>query len=486
MATAYHRRPRPSGLDIAAVAHNKIGSGSAWQGYYMYTGGTNPSGRDHSYTTGLQESQETGYPNDLPQYDYDFHAPIGSSGRLNASHSLLRRQHAFLDAFGASLGPMESHLPSGGPAGIDDATTLRWAIRSDGNSAFLFITWHQPYVPLRAYEGARFQVTLGDKRMLLPREPVTVPSGTLAHWPLGLVIDGVELEWATASPLTTLHDETGTVLVLAAEHGIPLTWQWAEDVIVTPGEDGGGDASTGPGPFARVQAYRCSTATTHLDVVVLPAAEADRAWVLGNGSNRQLVLSDHPVWLEVDGLLNGRATAPEADVRRYQPATRAFVPVLTRSLDTPPSRQRIPVSLLRPAGVVPASYGGSGGRASAPTQEAVQNLAAAYELDVPRDQGAGRRELEIDWTGDIAQLMVDDEVVADRFWDGSPWIVDLDTLGAGPGTTLVMNLLPLTTDHPIHLPEEARRSVQQGRQHVAPCVELVTWRQWTECPDSGA
>ena len=32
-------------LDIAAVAHGKIGNGSAWQGYYMYAGGTNPRAR---------------------------------------------------------------------------------------------------------------------------------------------------------------------------------------------------------------------------------------------------------------------------------------------------------------------------------------------------------------------------------------------------------------------------------------------------------
>ena len=42
MATAYHRRPLLSGADVAAVAHNKIGNGSGWQGYYMYAGGTNP------------------------------------------------------------------------------------------------------------------------------------------------------------------------------------------------------------------------------------------------------------------------------------------------------------------------------------------------------------------------------------------------------------------------------------------------------------
>jgi hypothetical protein len=89
MATTYHRRIVPAGEDIAGVANAKIGSGSAWQGYYMFAGGQNPRG-----PVPFQESHSTGYPNDLPTFDYDFHASVGSSGRLHRSHALLRQQHA--------------------------------------------------------------------------------------------------------------------------------------------------------------------------------------------------------------------------------------------------------------------------------------------------------------------------------------------------------------------------------------------------------
>lgn len=486
MATAYHRRPRPSGLDIAAVAHNKIGSGSAWQGYYMYAGGVNPSERDHAYRTGLQESQDTGYPNDLPRYDYDFHAPIGSSGRLRSSHNLLRRQHAFLAAFGSSLGPMESKLPVVGPAGVHDARTLRWAVRSDGRRAFLFVTWHQPHVPLQTYEQARFAVAMEDGPRQFPTDPVDIPPGTLAHWPLGLIIDGVELEWATASPLTTLQDGSITVLVLTAEHGIPLAWKWADDVAVTPHQDDDGDASSGPGLITRVGMYRCSTPTAHIDVVVLPATDADRAWVLGDGEERQLVLSDDPVWLEAEGALGGRTAAPEPEVRRYDTSMRAVVPVSTRTSRGAVGRRHLPVALQRPAQAVPIGYGESAGRASAPTQDDVSRLAASYRIEV--DGGPGgvdrrRRELEITWTGDVAQLMVGNTVVADRFWDGSPWIVDLDGLDVGDEDALVLTVLPLSPDHRVHLPAEARAVLSRdGLQDGGPSVELVEWQQWVESP----
>ena len=113
MATAYHRRPIARGRDIAALANVKIGNGSAWQGFYMYVGGINPA--DH-----LQETHATGYPNDLPRFDYDFQAAIGATGRPGASLGLLRDHNAFLSAFGDRLADMYSSLPDDAPIDIHD------------------------------------------------------------------------------------------------------------------------------------------------------------------------------------------------------------------------------------------------------------------------------------------------------------------------------------------------------------------------------
>ena len=136
MATAYHRRPIARGRDIAALANVKIGNGSAWQGFYMYAGGINPA--DH-----LQETHATEYPNDLPRFDYDFQAAIGATGRPGPSLGLLRDHNAFLSAFGGRLADMYSSLPDDAPIDIHDLESLRWAVRTDGDSGFLFINTHR-------------------------------------------------------------------------------------------------------------------------------------------------------------------------------------------------------------------------------------------------------------------------------------------------------------------------------------------------------
>ena len=72
----YHRRPVIAPDDIAAMVPVMLGSGVNLYGTYMFHGGENPDGA----LTTLEESQATGYPNDLPIKSYDFQAPLGEFG----------------------------------------------------------------------------------------------------------------------------------------------------------------------------------------------------------------------------------------------------------------------------------------------------------------------------------------------------------------------------------------------------------------------
>ncbi|WP_457947463.1 beta-galactosidase [Pseudarthrobacter sp. alpha12b] len=477
MATAYQRRPWPQGRDVAAVANNKIGSGSGWQGYYMFAGGTNPA-------AGLQESQATGYPNDLPVFDYDFHAPVGVSGRLEPSFGLLRRQHAFLAAFGDRLAPMPSTLPEWVPAGNGDAETLRWALRSDGVSGFVFITWHQPHIPLLEYTGAQFRLMLADGPLTFPAAPVDVPPGTIAAWPVDLDVGGVRLLWATATPLTVLDAGAVPTLVLAAEAGIGIQICLPEGTLLE------GPASALAGGAYAVDASAPVTLSAAsgrgaLRILVLPAVLADEAWVLETRRGRELVLSAEPVWVDAGGLLAGRSTAAPV-VRSYSTVAGCFedVPVQADLMEL--GRQPVPVERIRPAMPVPASFGSRSGRAAAPDDETIARLAAAYRLELPTAGPAagGIAEVEIAWAGDVARLLVDGRVVADRFWDGSPWVIDIGDAGIRPGSDVVLQILPLAKAAKVGVPAAAqqRRDAADGDLIAVDRVYLVRWTDWREAP----
>jgi hypothetical protein len=444
MATTYHRRPVPTGDDIAAVGHAKIASGSAWQGYYMYAGGTNP-GPD------LQESHATGYPNDLPRYDYDFHAAIGSAGQPGPSHAPLRRQHAFLRAFGPALTDMPSTLPEVLPTGVEDVSTLRWALRSDGRSGFVFLCRHQPHVPLPDLHGVRLDLDLPGGRTTIG--PVDLPGGTLARWPFGLVLGGgsagggsgggaggVEVRSATGSALTLLDP---TTLVLVAERGIDVDVRLDAHAVVR----GDGVRAVEPG-LHRVGWRTGGTLHVEVDgaratIVVVAAGDADRVWVLDTAAGRVLALADEPLWVEDGTVVARAATRPEVLVRTAAPGAGAaggasgagWRPAEVRAVGSPRPPRAVEHRLVRPAGAVPAGYGTAQGRASAPGPETIAAHAARWDLHDVGTASAGpdRRLLTIGWAGDVAEVLVDGRVVADRFWDGTPWLLDLDTIPGAEG-----------------------------------------------------
>ncbi|WP_229072927.1 beta-galactosidase [Actinoplanes sp. DH11] len=435
MATAYHRRPRPDALDVAAIAHCKIGNGSAWQGYYMYSGGTNPSAPD-----GMQESHATGYPNDLPRLGYDFHAPIGEAGALAPSHAELRRQHAFLLAFGDRLAEMPSTLPDVRPTGVEDGETLRWALRGDGRSGFVFVAWHQPHIPLATYRGARFRITLDDEVVEFPPAPIDIPPGTLARWPVNLTAGGVRIAWATATALTLLPGDVPT-LVLVADAGI------APQVAVH-----------GPGGVRvhDIEPGRTPHRFGGLDVLVLPAGLAASVWVVEEPVRRLLISDDELQW-DASGRIRVKATTTPG-VRVYDPSRQAFAD-FGAVPPTPPAPVPVTAEPLRPAaGAVPVSYGKHDGRPSAPAPDVFDELAAVHSLTLP-DWAADKSLdplLRITWAGDVGELRIDGRTVTDRFWDGADWLVNLTDAGHRAGAEVTLHLLPLAAGTPVHLPADAR------------------------------
>ncbi|MET4591659.1 beta-galactosidase [Arthrobacter sp. 754] len=475
MATAYQRRPWPEGKDVAAVAHNKIGSGSGWQGYYMFAGGTNPPG-------GLQESQATGYPNDLPVMDYDFHAPIGAAGRLAPGFAQLRRQHAFLAAFGDRVAPMPSTLPDRLPASVDDSETLRWSLRSDGRSGFVFITWHQPHIPLPDYAAAQFKLALAEETVSFPSTPLPIPAGTIARWPVNLEIASVCLRWATASPLTVLGPESSPTVVLAAEEGIEA------QLCLPLGTTLDGPAIPLAGNTYAVDTREPVTLTAtsgdcSLKILVLPPQLADQAWVLETPHGRDLVLSADPVWLAADGGLAGRSVG-SPDIRRYSMDLSGFEQVVTAAEEPGRPRHPAPAALLRAAKPVPASFGSLAGRAAAPSDNVMDGLAAVYRLDLAAasTSGGDHTELEIAWAGDVARLLVEGVLVADRFWDGSPWVIETHDAGIRAGAEVLLQILPLSKAAKVGLPAAAqkRRDSVAGDLISLDGVELIRWTPWTE------
>ncbi|WP_299169198.1 beta-galactosidase [uncultured Arthrobacter sp.] len=446
MAKAYHRRPAPTAREIAAVALCKLGSGSAWQGYYMYVGGTNPR-------KGLQESHATGYPNDLPELNYDFGAPIGAHLQLRESFHRLRNQHSFLEAFGSRLGAMNATIPAN-----DDDGGLRWSLRSDGLSGFVFINNHRPHEPLPARTGVQFDIGLKDSRVLFPHRPVDIPAGEFMAWPVQLEVGGVVVRWATLNVLTVLQAEgEPPVLVLTANDGVDAHLAIAAGCSVdghpfteVSGERVLENVDTAPGPITLT-----NDDGAQLRVLVLTAQQALNAWTPTVRGRRRLVLSDAAV-VERDGSLEVLARSA-GELAVMPPLGAAGDGFSYHRFEAESEAAEVTITQTAPASPPPARLVTVPGRASAPFPDDFAAHAARYTISVTGEAKAGVRSLlRLELVGDTAASSFEGRE-EDVFWDGSVWDIDITPAEDTDRRVLEVAVYPLAAGTPVWLPEEVDR-----------------------------
>lgn len=301
----YRRRTVLSADDIASMLPVQLGSGVNLMGYYMFHGGRNPLSLGG---TGLEESTLSGGYNDTTMISYDFQAPLGPDGQQRKVLEKLRPFHLFLHDFGSRLAPMTVRKPDVSPAKPDDLKTARFAVRSEGDRGFLFVNNHVRQYPMAAQKGTQFAVKLQGQTITLPSKPVDIADGAYFIWPLNLDLDGTNLNYATAQPLTLLDQgKAGVVAVFAAGAGVPVELSFdASAQVSAPGAQiataAGKTLVTGvqPGAGAAVTVQRAGKRP--LTIVVLTAEQSQQLSVVQLAGQRRLLLSAEQAYVDGNAL----------------------------------------------------------------------------------------------------------------------------------------------------------------------------------------
>ena len=206
MMTAYHRRPYLYPEDAYSMALVKLGSGSNLLGYYMYHGGTNPEGQ--TWLNEMQRTVATNY-NDMPVKNYDFQAPLGEFGQRYPHYYTLRKLHLFMQDWGEVLAPMEASFPCPQDIKKGNDSFLRWSVRSQGESGFIFVNNYERLQNLTTKKNVQLEAC-GVK---LPT--LTIPAATMCIFPVN--IDGIR--YATAQLIAKRDGK----IYLEQVKGIPTT-----------------------------------------------------------------------------------------------------------------------------------------------------------------------------------------------------------------------------------------------------------------------
>ena len=467
-----HRRPVASADDIAAMSAVKLGSGCNLLGYYMYHGGTNPEGR----LTTLQESRETGYPNDLPVKSYDFNAPVREYGQLTDTWRRLRMLAMFVHDYEDIL-CRTAYVPQpGNAADADDLTSLRTAVRYDPESeaGFFFVNNYvrrctmasHPGVPLRAYVPASSQLsgeavclhddTAGGQNGAAgaPGDRIAadfgvhdIQNGDYFFWPFRLPLGDAVLASACAVPLCILH-----------------------------GADGGKDVFVFFTPDGKAPEYRMEQGSARF--LTLSEEEALHAAKVTVGGREHLMISGADAMTDADGRLTllkpvraeeevsfrifpDLAGVPEGFSRVAGSSGGDFTEyILNKTLTN-----RATADLVRD--------GKKGGRwklraerlphgADAEgTFHGMDSEGLSHDTNGSATARAIRTMLLISYEGNTAKLLKGQQLAADNFYTGQVWEVAADRIQTkeelAAGTLDAdLEIEPLTEEEPVfleHVPE---------------------------------
>jgi beta-galactosidase len=493
----YHRRPVIQPDDVAAMVPVMLGSGVNLYGSYMFQGGENPVGK----LTTLQESQATGYPNDLPIKSYDFQAPLGEFGQERQVFRKLKVFQYFLDDFGADLAPMTAHAPDALPSGPSDMTTPRFAVRTAGDSGFVFMNNYVRGTAMPARRGFQLSIRLPGSTLRVPESPVDIPSGAYFIWPFNLGMGEFKLRYSTAQLFTMLERGKDATWFFVAIPGIRPEFSFPENPHqeftikgAAARHEPGSILVTGLGTGFDHELELSGPRQGTLRIVVLTQEEAENTWKAKLGDHQFLIYTPHQFFARDDGFVlrsEGQSSAtfrifPAADiVLDANPAKLNEIPgdkVRSYSLSVPEARFTLRQEAIRPAGEAPEPQLGPRpswrphGVALAPP-DSVFLRAAAWQLTVPSALPASVSELylRLEYLGDTARISAGGRLLDDDFFNGLPWYVGLkrfaDSTSQGP---LQLEILPLRADAPVYFDDRLRPSIpKRGQALELKSVKLI-------------
>jgi len=492
MMASYHRRVFMYPEDTESLALVKLASGTNLLGFYMYHGGENPEGK----LTNLNETQATNYWNDLPVKNYDFQAPIGEYGQERGHYHWLRLLGLFLQDFGPGLAGMTARMPNGRGA-------LNWAVRSNGDSGYIFVSHYQHLSPQPARENVQFQIKLAGGDITVPSVPVTIPYNTRFFWPLNLDLGGVGLVSAAAQPIARVKDQNTHYTVFKQTAAIPAEF-------VFDGATAMVEASTGQitnensqiqvrnvplGPGAAIRLHG-KDGSRHVIILLDEAASLDLWKGEWQGGERLFLTRAN---LLLDGsVLRLRAESPEDFSVGILPAParisdghgevsakddglfRRFSPTVA-----PGSVLQAVVEPVQPAGpartipIAPPVSGRRQGMAMQP-EDADFAQAAVWRVKLPAGVAADRDlRLRVHYTGDVLRAYRGDQLLDDDFYHARPFEIGLRRYGpAVYQDGLVLKILPLREVAPIYITD--RSQLKYNDTHTALTldgVEVVETRE---------
>ncbi len=403
MSNIYSRRPRVPGESFLPMMVRTVGSGTNGLGFYMYHGGTTPSIGNFFFSEGWG----------LTNKSYDYQAPIGEFGNTSKGFYSLKLINYFLSAFGNDLAPLYTILPSTNDSiKANNTTTLRYAVRGDGNKGFLFMHNYQDHLVTSDQKGLKVDISTKSGTVSFPETGTfTLKAGASAILPFNINMDGIDVRLATVQPFCRFANNGKHYNVFVSIDGIA-----PEIVLKGKVKISGTGIKTSTRNGNTVIAFSTDQMSelqvNGVSFLVLPFAQALNAYLIGK-EDKHLVISKALV-LDDGGKVSVLSKNSEAVDMAIYPAVKEI-----------------------------SATGGEVRKSLSPIKNMSQGLVAIPKVDPAihlvqtDDRHFVLKAPDMDWSkvndifitfdyrGDRAVCMMNGELQTDNLYSSQPWIVGL-------------------------------------------------------------
>jgi len=405
---------------VEAMAVVKTAGGCNFLGYYMYRGGTNPTGEVNPF---LNEHT-------CPRFNYDFQAPVGEWGQARRHFHLLRLVHLALWSNQDWVVPLPTVLPEGAED-LDpkDNQAVRWSLRTDGRRGLLCVTNYQDHWARSDLADLSWTFTTPGGEVRFPWEgSVGLGAGESCLLPFGMPWGSMTIRSATAQPVTSVTADGRRLWLFAAPAGMEPVFRVAGTAE--------GEVTLRPA-LNRPLEVRAADGSVEV-LLVVPKVEAEQYQVVESRGARRLVRTQALVLPGLPG---------EPGFRLEAEGDGPWTLECFGGLQTSQAQGGLLVATGHRDGWaqyrVDLTPRPAAGREWRLTPAGPHK--AVVELEPQALVGAVHLLARVDYEGDQAMAFQDGKMFGDHFAHGAPWDLSLSTPAVDPARPVVLSLTPLKT-----------------------------------------
>lgn len=421
MACYYNYRFQLPFESVDAMANIKLAGGCNFLGYYMYRGGTNPKGNKIPY---LNECQ-------CPKLSYDYQAAIGEFGQLRPSYFRLKALHTFLSDFADSFCKMTTRLPEGSQDIMpEDMDTLRYAVRTDGKSGFVFLNNYQDHVPCKPKTNESISLELSERTIVIP--DISMAAGEEAILPFWMDIEGYRLMYAKVQPLAKIKEENKTVYFFFTPDGMEPEYAWSAADIELIDDNMPDDAEVILNPDKnKMSSYLIKGKHGDVEIVTLTREQSLMFYEVMIDGVKTMVLCSHPF------VYDGEHIRVEVSEGKEQVRLLMYPDHQIQAIQEKGKYGFITDGLFRGIEFTGEAVAGK----ILPIKQVGR---FKYTVEVPAGYDNCKDVLlQIDYSADIGNAYVDGELVSDNFCNEALWEIGLkEALKSDMGNEITLAFTP--------------------------------------------